>query len=341
MQAVSRKSPRPVSLLVELTSTRDVCLCSSRAWNPPGVSIVCCRVRAWCGPLTEPCLNHGREIFRRDFWLLPSVAMSNFFAPESVLTKLCQPRTHILLFSRTSSACEKLFLDKSDREDCLRRGLALEDTSSVCVTKPERKRNLLSDRRKPGRAINSDCLHTVHNQWRQIRSDKLSRNSPKTDLRLLIGRHLPNNLKVAQKAVKHKVIWIIVLILFEIKTTLAFQTCSPFWLPGGVQKMYSTNSKSEMNIVLHPFPEAHTHTHHNFISMIKAAIKWFCTAHIYYNSYTLFPLTCLNAYNLLISIKMIFSQKLTKGFIITAKQKFRQKRAKEEENLPNLQNINK
>lgn len=39
---------------------------NSRAWKPAGVSKVCCLVRLWCGALTEPCLNHGSEIFRFD-----------------------------------------------------------------------------------------------------------------------------------------------------------------------------------------------------------------------------------------------------------------------------------
>lgn len=36
-----------------------------RAWNDPGVSMVCCRERTECEPLTELCLNHGNDIFLR------------------------------------------------------------------------------------------------------------------------------------------------------------------------------------------------------------------------------------------------------------------------------------
>lgn len=52
-------------------------LLSSRAWNEPGVSMVCCRERAACGALMELCRNHGSDIFRLllcCFWAAPAPA---------------------------------------------------------------------------------------------------------------------------------------------------------------------------------------------------------------------------------------------------------------------------
>lgn len=38
---------------------------SNRAWNEPGVSMVCCRESAAWGALTELCRNQGSDILRR------------------------------------------------------------------------------------------------------------------------------------------------------------------------------------------------------------------------------------------------------------------------------------
>lgn len=54
------------------TWEREGCRRRCRAWNDPGVSMVCCRASPGCGGATELWRNHGKDIFRRAFWAIVS-----------------------------------------------------------------------------------------------------------------------------------------------------------------------------------------------------------------------------------------------------------------------------
>lgn len=57
------------SLKLKILTSADWlgCLLKSLAWKELGVSIVCCLVNAGCALATDPCLNHGKDIFLLDF----------------------------------------------------------------------------------------------------------------------------------------------------------------------------------------------------------------------------------------------------------------------------------